>query len=44
MTRERLVEIGLDPSLLLTPSFGARTFTRRHGSESFFFCVLWKRR
>ena len=44
MTRERLVEIGLDPTRLLTPSFGARTFTRRHGSESFFFCVLWKRR
>jgi 16S rRNA (cytosine967-C5)-methyltransferase len=44
MTRERLVEIGLDPSPLLTPSFGARTFTRRHGSEGFFFCVLWKRR
>jgi 16S rRNA (cytosine967-C5)-methyltransferase len=44
MTRERLVEIGLDPSPLLTPRFGARTFTRRHGSESFFFCALWKRR
>jgi len=44
MTRERLVEIGLDPAPLLTPSFGARVFTRRHGSESFFFCVLWKRR
>jgi 16S rRNA (cytosine967-C5)-methyltransferase len=44
MTRERLVEIGLDPAPLLTPSFGARTFTRRQGSESFFFCVLWKRR
>ncbi|HEY6401768.1 MAG TPA: 16S rRNA (cytosine(967)-C(5))-methyltransferase RsmB [Blastocatellia bacterium] len=44
MTRERLVEIGLDPSPLLTPSFGARTFTHRQGSESFFFCVLWKRR
>ncbi|HEY7181332.1 MAG TPA: 16S rRNA (cytosine(967)-C(5))-methyltransferase RsmB [Blastocatellia bacterium] len=44
MTRERLLEIGLDPSPLLTPSFGARTFTRRQGSESFFFCVLWKRR
>ena len=44
MTRERLVEIGLDPSQLLTPSFGARTVTRRHGSESFFFCVLWKRK
>jgi 16S rRNA (cytosine967-C5)-methyltransferase len=44
MTRERLVEIGLDPAPLLMPSFGARTFTHRHGSESFFFCVLWKRR
>lgn len=44
MTRERLVELGLDPAPLLTSSFGARTFTRRHGSESFFFCVLWKRR
>jgi 16S rRNA (cytosine967-C5)-methyltransferase len=44
MTRERLVEIGHDPSPLLTPSFGARTFTRRYGSESFFFSVLWKRR
>jgi 16S rRNA (cytosine967-C5)-methyltransferase len=43
LTRERLVEIGLDPSPLLTPSFGARTHTSRHGSESFFFCVLWKR-
>jgi 16S rRNA (cytosine967-C5)-methyltransferase len=43
MTRERLLEIGLDPAPLLTPSFGARIFTRRHGSESFFFCVLWKR-
>ncbi len=44
LTRERLVEIGLDPSPLLTTSFGARTFTRRQGAESFFFCVLWKRR
>ncbi len=44
MTRERLVEIGLDPAPLLTPAFGARTFTHRHGSESFFFCVLWKRK
>jgi 16S rRNA (cytosine967-C5)-methyltransferase len=44
MTRERLVEIGLDPSPLLTSRFGARTLTRRHRSESFFFCVLWKRR
>lgn len=44
MTRERLVEIGLDPSPLLTTRFGARTSTPRHGSESFFFCALWKRR
>ena len=44
MTRERLIEIGLDPSSLLTPSFGGRVFTRRHGSESFFFSVLWKRK
>ena len=44
MTRERIVELGIDPSPMLTTSFGARTFTRRHGSESFFFCVLWKRR
>jgi 16S rRNA C967 or C1407 C5-methylase (RsmB/RsmF family) len=43
ITRERLVEIGLDPSPLLRPTFGARTFTHRHGAESFFFCVLWKR-
>ncbi len=44
LTRERLVELGLDPAPLLTSSFGARTFTQRTGSESFFFCVLWKRR
>ncbi len=44
MTRERSIEIGLDPAPLLTSSFGARTFTHRQGSESFFICVLWKRR
>ena len=43
-TRERLTELGLEPTKLLTPSFGARTFTHRHGCESFFFCALWKRR
>jgi 16S rRNA (cytosine967-C5)-methyltransferase len=43
MTRERLVELGLDPAPLLTSTHGARTFTDRHGAESFFFCVLWKR-
>jgi 16S rRNA (cytosine967-C5)-methyltransferase len=44
LTRERLAELGLDPAPLLTSSFGARTFTHRHGSESFFVCALWKRR
>lgn len=44
VTRERLTELGIDPAPLLTASFGARTFTHRHGTESFFFCVLWKRR
>jgi 16S rRNA (cytosine967-C5)-methyltransferase len=44
MTRERLTELDIDPTPLLTSSFGARTFTHKHGSESFFFCVLWKRR
>ena len=43
-TRERLIELELEPVPLLTPSFGARTFTQRHGCESFFFCALWKRR
>ena len=44
ITRERMIELGIAPDLLLTSDFGARTFTNRHGSESFFFCVLWKRR
>lgn len=44
MTRERLMEMGLNPTSLLTTTFGARTFTHRQGTESFFFCVLWKRR
>jgi 16S rRNA (cytosine967-C5)-methyltransferase len=44
LTRERLVELGIDPSALLTSTLGARTFTHRHGSEGFFFCTLWKRR
>lgn len=44
MTRERLIELGIDPAPLLTSSFGARTFTHRQGTESFFFCVLWKRK
>ncbi len=40
VTRERLTELGVDPVNLLTSAFGARTFTHRHGCESFFFCVL----
>lgn len=43
MTRERLIEVGSDPDGLRTGSFGARTFPHRHGTEGFFFCVLWKR-
>jgi len=44
VTRERLVEIGIDPDSLLTVSQGARTFPHRHHTEGFFICVLWKRR
>jgi 16S rRNA (cytosine967-C5)-methyltransferase len=43
VTRERLVELGIDPAPLLTSNFGARTFPHRHGAEGFFVCVLWKR-
>jgi len=43
VTRERLTELGIDPLPLLTSGFGARTYTHRQGTESFFFCVLWKR-
>jgi 16S rRNA (cytosine967-C5)-methyltransferase len=44
LTRERLTALGLDPMPLLTPSFGARTFPHRQGTEGFFVCVLWRRR
>jgi 16S rRNA (cytosine967-C5)-methyltransferase len=44
VTRERLVESGLDATRLLTSSHGARSFCHRNGCESFFFCVLWKRK
>ncbi len=44
LTRERLTEVGVEPEPLLTGTFGARTYTHRHGTEGFFFCVLWKRR
>jgi 16S rRNA (cytosine967-C5)-methyltransferase len=44
MTRERLTELGIEPWPLMTKTFGARTYTHGQGTESFFFCVLWKRR
>ncbi|MBI1766147.1 MAG: 16S rRNA (cytosine(967)-C(5))-methyltransferase RsmB [Acidobacteria bacterium] len=44
MTRERLLELGLDPTNFLTGDFGGRTYPHHHGCEGFFFCVLWKRR
>lgn len=44
MTRERLVELGVDPAPLLNPGFGGRTFPHRQQTEGFFFCALWKRK
>jgi 16S rRNA (cytosine967-C5)-methyltransferase len=44
LTRERLVELGIDAAPLVTARFGARTFPHRHGAEGFFACVLWKRK
>jgi 16S rRNA (cytosine967-C5)-methyltransferase len=44
VTRERLVELGLDPEALLTSQTGARTFPHRHQTEAFFVAVLWKKR
>jgi 16S rRNA (cytosine967-C5)-methyltransferase len=44
ITRERLTGLGLDPLPMLTPSFGARTYPHRQGTEGFFVCVLWRRR
>ncbi len=44
VTRERLLELGNDATELLTSGNGARSFTHRTGTESFFFCVLWKRK
>ncbi len=44
VTRERLLELGIDPAPLLTSSFGARTFPHREGTEGFFVCALWRRR
>ncbi len=43
MTRERLIEIGINPAPLLTGGFGTRTWPHRHGTEGFFVCTLWKR-
>ncbi|MFN0084296.1 MAG: 16S rRNA (cytosine(967)-C(5))-methyltransferase RsmB [Blastocatellia bacterium] len=44
MTRERLLELGIDPAPLLTSGFGARTFPHRCQTEGFFVCTLWKRK
>lgn len=44
MTRERLTELGIEPWPLMTKTLGARTYTHGQGTESFFFCVLWKRK
>ncbi len=44
MTRERLLELGIDPAPLLTSRFGARTFPHRCQTEGFFICTLWKRK
>jgi 16S rRNA (cytosine967-C5)-methyltransferase len=43
VTRERLVELGLDAEQFLTKSYGARTLTHRQQTESFFVAVLWRR-
>lgn len=43
VTRERLIELNIEPDELLTSSHGARTWPHKHGCEGFFICVLWKR-
>jgi 16S rRNA (cytosine967-C5)-methyltransferase len=40
VTRERFIKLGIEDSKFLTSTFGARTFTYKHGCESFFVCVL----
>ena len=42
VTGERLAELKVDNPPILTTTVGARTFSHRHGSESFFLCVLRK--
>ena len=42
VTRERLTKLGVEASRFLTPTVGARTFTHKHGCESFFVCLLEK--
>lgn len=42
VTRERSTKLGVEASRFLTPSVGARTFTHKHGCESFFVCLLEK--
>ena len=42
VTRERFTKLGVEASRFLTPTVGARTFTHKHGCESFFVCLLEK--
>lgn len=42
VTRERLTELGIEATELMTATFGARTFPHRQGCEGFFVCVLWR--
>ncbi len=42
VTNERIAALKLDAAKFLTSTFGARTFTYKHGCESFFVCVLEK--
>ena len=42
VTQERLTTLGLEAPKFLTQDFGVRTFTHKHGCESFFVCLLEK--
>lgn len=43
MTRERLIELGIDPTPLISAGFGARTWPHHQETEGFFVALLWKR-
>ncbi len=42
VTNEKFTKLSINPSNFLTSTFGARTFTDKHGCESFFVCLLEK--